>query len=206
MRRIVVGMSGASGAPLTVELLKELKSIPEAETHFVYTKGAEETLRQETGITMEEMAALADVVYDNSHIGAAIASGSFRTEGMLVVPCSMKTAAGIASGYSENLLLRAADVILKERRKLVLAVRECPLSSIHLRNLLELSQAGAVILPSVLTYYQHPESVSDLTRHMVGKLLDQFGLDCGGFRRWDGSNADAFIGCADESDHRITKG
>lgn len=185
-RRLVVGISGGSGMPIALELLRQLKENPEVETHLMYTRGAELTLAQETGVTPAELDALADVVYDNRNIGAGPASGTFQTMGMVVVPCSMKTAAGICSGYSENLLLRAADVTLKERRKLVLVARECPLSTIHLRNLLELSQMGVEILPPMLTYYNHPKTLEDCTRHIVGKILDRFGIEGDHFRRWEG--------------------
>ncbi len=186
MKRIIVGISGASGAPIALELLKQLQKIREAEVHLVYSKGAEMTLLQETDCSLAQLHSLADLVYDNSNIGAAIASGSYRTGAMVIVPCSMKTVAGIASGYSDNLLLRAADVILKERRKLVLVTRECPLSSIHLRNMLELSNMGAVILPPVLSYYNHPETIQEATNHIVGKILDQLGYDMEGYKRWMG--------------------
>lgn len=172
--------------PIALELLRQLKENPEVETHLMYTRGAELTLAQEAGVTPAELDALADVVYDNRNIGAGPASGTFQTMGMVVVPCSMKTAAGICSGYSENLLLRAADVTLKERRKLVLVARECPLSTIHLRNLLELSQMGVEILPPMLTYYNHPKTLEDCTRHIVGKILDRFGIEGDHFRRWEG--------------------
>ncbi|MCD8120484.1 MAG: UbiX family flavin prenyltransferase [Lachnospiraceae bacterium] len=184
-KRLIIGMSGASGAPLTVELLRQLRQYSDQiETHLVVTRGAELTLAEETKLSIADLCALADVTYDNSNIGAAIASGSFRTMGMVVVPCSMKTLAGIVSGYSENLLLRAADVTLKERRKLVLVPREAPFGTIHLRNLYEVSQLGAVVIPPVLSYYNHPETVDDCTRHIVGKVLDQFDLEGDGFRRW----------------------
>ncbi|MGM9593049.1 MAG: UbiX family flavin prenyltransferase [Candidatus Onthomonas sp.] len=186
MRRLVVGISGATGIPIALELLRQLKENPEVETHLIYTRGAEMTLAQESDLTLEELHALADVVYDNRNIGAGPASGTFKTMGMVVVPCSMKTAAGICSGYSENLLLRAADVTLKEGRRLVLVARECPLSTIHLRNLLELSQMGVEILPPMLAYYNHPETVEDCTRHIAGKILDRFGIEGAGFRRWEG--------------------
>lgn len=182
-KRLIVGISGASGAPLAIALLKALKET-DVETHVVVTKGGEMTLRQECGIGLENIPA--DILYANGNIGAAIASGSYRTVGMIVVPCSMKTVAGIHSGYSDNLLLRAADVTLKERRKLVLVARECPLSTIHLRNMYELSQMGAVILPPMLSYYNHPQSVEDATNHIVGKILDQFDMDTSCFRRWEG--------------------
>ena len=174
--RLVVGLSGASGAPIALEVLRQLKKAG-VETHLVYTRGGEMTLRQETGLSPEELRAMADVVYDNENIGAAIASGTFRTGGMIVVPCSMKTAAGIVSGYSDNLLLRAADVTIKEQRKLVLVAREAPLSRIHLRNLYELSKLGAVIIPPVLSYYNHPDSVEACTAHIAGKVLEPFGIE-----------------------------
>lgn len=185
-QRLIVGMSGASGAPLAVELLRRLRCCPEIESHLVVTHGAELTLRQECAMTLGELKALASVCHDNRSIGASIASGSFKTLGMVVVPCSMKTAAGIHSGYSDNLLLRAADVCLKERRKLVLVARETPLSTIHLRNLYELSSMGAVILPPMLTYYQNPDSMEALTCHIVGKILDQFGIEMPCYHRWEG--------------------
>jgi polyprenyl P-hydroxybenzoate/phenylacrylic acid decarboxylase-like protein len=179
-------MSGASGAPLTIELLRQLHDHhPEVETHLVVTKGGEMTLTQETDMTMEELKSLATVWHSNKNIGAAPASGSFKTMGMIVVPCSMKTVAGIVSGYSDNLLLRAADVVMKERRKLVLVAREAPLSTIHLRNLCEASQMGAVILPPMLTYYNHPQSLEDCTRHTVNRILSQFDLDENSYQ-WEG--------------------
>lgn len=184
-KRLIVGMSGASGAPLTLELLRQLQAYRDAiEVHFVMTRSAALTLGQETDYTVQQLYALVDKVYDNGNIGDGPASGSFRTMGMIVVPCSMKTLAGIVSGYSDNLLLRAADVTLKEHRKLVLVPRECPLSNIHLRNMYEAGQAGAVILPPVLSYYNRPECVQDCTAHIVGKILDQFDLECTDFRRW----------------------
>lgn len=187
--RLVIGMSGASGAPLTVELLRRLRDThPEVETHLVVTRGAELTLAQETETSLEELRGLASVSHENADIGAAIASGGFKAMGMIVAPCSMKTVAGIVSGYSDNLLLRAADVCLKERRKLVLAARETPLSTVHLRNLYEASKLGAVILPPVLTYYHHPQSLEDCTRHTVRRILSQFGLDGGG-DQWEGMDA-----------------
>ena len=134
---------------------------------------------------VEELKAMASVWHDNGSIGASVASGSFRTMGMAVVPCSMKTVAGIVSGYSDNLLLRAADVCMKERRKLVLAARESPLSTVHLRNLCEASQLGAVIVPPMLTYYNHPASLADCTSHTANRILAQFGLDSGS-HEWEG--------------------
>lgn len=187
MKRMIVGISGATGMPVAIELLRQLKKRPETETHLIYTEGAERTLRTEGGVSAEELRSLADFVYDSRDIGAGPASGSWDCGGMIVVPCSMKTLAGIHSGYSDNLLLRAADVTLKERRKLVLVARECPLGTIHLRNMYELSQMGAVILPPMLSYYNHPQSVEDCTCHVVGKILQQFGLEGENYRRWDGA-------------------
>lgn len=183
-QRIIIGMSGASGIPIAVELLRQLKNAPDIESHLVYTKSFEMTIPFETEWTLEDIRSLADTVYDNRNIGAGPASGTFRTMGMVIVPCSMKTLAGIVSGYSDNLLLRAADVTLKERRKLVLVTRECPLGTVHLRNMYEASQLGAVILPPVLSFYNHPESLEDCTKHIVGKILDQFGLECDDMKRW----------------------
>lgn len=183
--RLIVGVSGASGAPLAAEVLRLLQQT-QYESHLILTRGAEITIPAETGMSVEAFRSLADVVYDNANIGAGPASGSFRTAGMIVVPCSMKTAAGIHSGYSENLLLRAADVTLKERRKLVLVAREAPLSTIHLRNLYELSQMGAVILPPMLNYYCGAKTLEEMTAQVAGRVLDQF--DCAGdtLTRWEG--------------------
>lgn len=186
MKRLVVGISGGSGIPLAVELLRQLRQVDGIETHLVCTRGGEITAQQESDLSMEEIRRLADVVYDNNDIGAHIASGTYKTEGMVVVPCSMKTVAGICSGYTDNLLLRAADVTLKERRKLILVARECPLNTIHLRNMYELSQMGVEILPPMLTYYNHPQTIEDCTRHIVGKILDRFDIEGEDFRRWNG--------------------
>ena len=185
--RIVVGISGASGAPLAIELLKALKQT-NYETHLIITPGGWRTLAEETPLRVEDVCALSDAVHNANDLGAPPASGSWRSSGMIVIPCSMKTLAGIHSGYSDNLLLRTADVTLKEHRKLVLVPRECPLSPIHLRNQYELSMMGAVILPPVLGYYNHPKSIQDMQQHLVGKILDQFGIDYAAFRRWGESN------------------
>lgn len=185
IKRIIIGISGASGAPLAVEVLRALQKLPDWETHLTITLGAEKTIAQETSLSIEYVHSLADVYHDIHNIGACIASGTFQTEGMIVVPCSMKTVSGIATGYSENLLLRAADVVLKERRKLVLVARETPLNSIHLRNLLSLSDMGVTIIPPMLTYYNSPTSVEDITRHIAGKILDQFNISYDGMCRWN---------------------
>jgi polyprenyl P-hydroxybenzoate/phenylacrylic acid decarboxylase-like protein len=183
-KRLVVGISGASGAVLGIELLQALQLIPGWETHLVVSNGARRTIALETSRSMKEVAALATRFHPVEDVGALIASGTFKTCGMVVVPCSMKTVAGIASGYSDNLLLRAADVTLKERRRLVLVPRETPLGPVHLRNLLAASELGAVILPPVLTFYNQPTSIEDMTRHIVGRILDVFDLELPGFRRW----------------------
>jgi len=185
--RIIVGISGASGAPLAIELLKALKQT-KFETHLIVTPGGWRTIAEETSFSTEDVCALADVVHDVNNVGASPASGSWRNAGMIVIPCSMKTLAGIHSGYSDNLLLRAADVTLKERRKLVLVPRESPMGPIHLRNQYELSMLGAVILPPVLSYYNHPETIQDMEQHLVGKILDQFDIDYSAFRRWGENN------------------
>lgn len=182
---MLIGMSGASGAPLAVELLKQLKKRDEVEIHLVITRGAQMTLLQECDLEIEQVKALADVYYENDAIGARVASGSFLMEGMIIVPCSMKTVAGIVSGYSDNLLLRAADVTLKERRKLVLAARESPLSTVHLRNLYELSRLGAVIIPPMLTYYNKPATLEDCTAYAAQRILRQFGLEDDEYE-WEG--------------------
>lgn len=185
--RILIGISGASGAPLAIELLKALQCT-KFETHLIVTPGGWRTINEETDYTMDQVCALADCIHDVNDLAAPPSSGSWRTAGMIVIPCSMKTLAGIHSGYSENLLLRAADVTLKEQRKLVLVPRECPMSPIHLRNQYELSMMGTVILPPVFSYYNHPESIKDMEQHLIGKILDQFGEDYSPFRRWGEHN------------------
>jgi len=183
-KRLVIGMSGASGAVLGIMLLEIMKDYPGWETHLVISEGAKMTIAHETEYTIEQVNHLADKVYDIKNIGDSIASGSFQTEGMIIVPCSMKTVAGIASGYSDNLLLRAADVTLKERRKLVIAARESPFSIIHLKNLLCLTEAGAYIMPPVVNYYHKPLSLEDMNLAIIGKMLDKFGIEVDGYQRW----------------------
>ena len=183
-KRIVIGMSGASGAILGIEALRIFRELAEYETHLIVSMGATLTIALETESTLDEVRGLADVVHDNANLGAAVASGSFRTMGMLVVPCSMKTVAGIAHGFSDNLLLRAADVMLKEGRPLVLMPRETPLSIIHLRNLLAAAEAGAAIVPPMVTHYHGPTSIADMNRHLLGKALGRMGIDLPGMKRW----------------------
>ncbi len=186
-KKIVVGATGASGIPLLIKCLELIKENPDYESHLVMSRGAEITLEHETDIKIENVYAMADYTYDILATGAKLASGSFNTDGMLVVPCSMKTLAGIHSGYADNLLLRAADVTLKELRPLVLAVRETPLSSIHLRNMYEMSMIqGVRIIPPMPAYYIKPKSIEEITYHSASKLLEPFGLEAPSYKRWNG--------------------
>lgn len=184
MRRIVVGISGASGSIYGYAALKALREAGGVETHLVVTESAKKTIAIETDKSADDFAALADVVYDDNDLAAAVASGSFLTDGMLVIPCSMRSASAIASSLDGNLLVRAADVCLKERRRLVLVVRETPLHLGHLRTLASLAEIGAVILPPIPAMYAKPRSVEDIVAHTVGKALDQFGVANELFNRW----------------------
>ncbi|MBQ7515335.1 MAG: UbiX family flavin prenyltransferase [Schwartzia sp.] len=184
--RLIIGMSGASGAVLGYEALKALREIPKMETHLIVTEGAAQTLRYETNLEMKDLTALADVVHENGNLAAAIASGSFPTDGMIVIPCSMKTLAGIVSGYAENLLLRAADVCLKEGRRLVLVPRETPLSPLHLRNIKEAADLGCRIVPPMMTFYNGADTVEKMTQCIIGKVLAQFGLPYAPYAPWPG--------------------
>jgi len=181
--RIIVGISGASGAIYGIRLLEELGRAG-VETHLVISSWARETIRQETDYTPEGVEALASVCYSPEDQSAAISSGSFVTAGMVVVPCSMKTVAAIAHGYADNLLVRAADVCLKEQRKLILVPRESPLSAVHLENLLRLARLGVVILPPVPAFYHRPRSVEEIVDHTVGRVLDHLGVPHRLLRRW----------------------
>ncbi|GLY92563.1 putative UbiX-like flavin prenyltransferase [Actinoallomurus iriomotensis] len=183
--RLVVGMTGATGAIIGVRLLTALREL-DVETHLVVSRWARATITEETPYAVREVTNLASVSYPPDDQGAAISSGSFRTDGMVVVPCSMKTVAGIRTGYANDLIGRAADVTLKERRRLVLLARETPLSTIHLENLLALSQMGATVLPPAPAFYNHPSTIGDIVEHIVGRTLDQFGLDLPTARRWTG--------------------
>ncbi|MBR1729926.1 MAG: UbiX family flavin prenyltransferase [Selenomonadaceae bacterium] len=173
--KLIVGMSGASGSIIAVELLKNLRR-EDVEIHLVVTDGAALTFKHEINFDLEDLKQLANFVYDVKDIDTSIASGSFKTDGMVIVPCSMKTVAGIANGYAENLLLRAADVCIKENRKLVIVPREIPLSRIHLKNLKELAENGVVIIPPMLTFYNKPSTIQDQIDHVVSKILMQFNL------------------------------
>ncbi|MEO9903822.1 UbiX family flavin prenyltransferase [Nisaea sp.] len=185
--RLIIAISGASGIVYGVRLLEMLKALPveqKIETHLIMSRAAEVTLAHETDLKVRDVEKLADVVHANKDIGAAVASGSFRTMGMIIAPCSMKSLAEIATGVTDTLLSRAADVILKERRRLVCMVRETPLHSGHLRNMLSLSDMGAIIAPPVPAFYAKPESIADMVDHSVGRVLDLFDIDSGTVRRW----------------------
>ena len=183
--RLIVGISGATGTIYGVRLLERLREVG-VETHLVLSRWGARTLLHETSYTRDQVQALAHTAYSPNDMGAAISSGSFRTDGMIIAPCSAKTLAAIAHGYGDNLIHRAADVILKERRKLVLAVREAPLSEIHLENMLRVSRAGAVILPPMPAFYHRPTTVDEIVDHTVSRVLDQFGLESPGTPRWAG--------------------
>jgi 4-hydroxy-3-polyprenylbenzoate decarboxylase len=183
--RLVVAMTGATGAIIGVRLLTALREL-DVETHLVVSRWARATITEETPYTVREVTNLASVSYSPDDQGAVISSGSFRTDGMIVVPCSMKTVAGIRTGYADDLIGRAADVTMKERRRLVLLARETPLSTIHLENLLALSRMGATVLPPAPAFYNHPSTIVDIVEHIVGRTLDQFELDLATVRRWTG--------------------
>jgi polyprenyl P-hydroxybenzoate/phenylacrylic acid decarboxylase-like protein len=183
-RRLVVGVTGSSAPQLAIALLTVLREAGEVEVHLVVSRGAERSLELEMDMKRAEVEALGDVVYDPQDMGAAISSGSFLVDGMVIMPCSMKTLASVASGLSLDLVARAADVTLKERRPLVLVTRETPLSLIHIRNMETVTLAGATVLPPVPAFYHKPESIDDLLRHTAGKVLDQFGIPHDAFRRW----------------------
>lgn len=183
--RLIVGMTGASGSIYAVRLLETLRAV-NVETHLVMSQWAARTLVHETRYTVQDVQQLADQRYAIGDVGAAIASGSFLTLGMVIVPCSMRTLAAVAHGYGDNLIHRAADVVVKERRKLVLAVRESPLSDIHLENMLRLSRMGVVIAPPMAAFYHHPQTLDDAISFSVARLLDHLGLHPGDSHRWSG--------------------
>jgi flavin prenyltransferase len=182
-RRLIIGISGASGVVYGIRMLEVLREI-DVETHLVMTKSAEMTLAYESSMTKSAVRALADVAYSVSDIGAAISSGSFRTAGMIVAPCSIRSLAAIATGATSCLLTRAADVVLKERRRLVLLVRETPLHLGHLRSLVQATENGAIVMPPVPAFYTRPQSVDDIVNHTVGRALDLFDIDAKLVRRW----------------------
>ena len=183
--RLIVALSGATGSIYGVRLLECLRAAG-VETHLVLSRWGVRTLLHETAYSKEQVEALATKAYAPGDMGAAISSGSFRTDGMVIAPCSAKTLAAVAHGFGENLVHRAADVVLKERRRLVLVVREAPLSDIHLENMLKLSRMGAVMLPPMPAFYNRPRTVDDIVDHTVSRMLDQFGIEVPGMPRWSG--------------------
>ncbi|MGW7080071.1 non-oxidative hydroxyarylic acid decarboxylases subunit B [Streptomyces sp. NPDC054866] len=187
--RLIVGMTGATGAAIGVRLLENLAQLPDVETHLVLSRWARTTIELETGLPVAEVSALADVTHHPDDQGATISSGSFRTDGMVIVPCSMKTLAGIRAGYAEGLVARAADVVLKERRRLVLVPRETPLSEIHLENMLALARQGVRMVPPMPAFYNHPQTVDDIVDHITARVLDQFDLPAPAAKRWEGMRA-----------------
>lgn len=188
MKRIIVGISGASGVIYGVRMLQVLQQIAEVETHLVMSQSARQTLALETDLTLREVQGLADVTHDQRNIAASISSGSFKTAGMVILPCSIKTLSGIANSYSDDLLTRAADVVLKERRPLVLCVRETPLHIGHLRLLTRTAEMGAVIMPPMPAYYHRPKTLQDIVDQTVNRVLDQFDIELPRdlFNRWQG--------------------
>jgi flavin prenyltransferase len=185
-RRIVVAITGASGAAYGVRAVEMLRAIPEVETHLIITAGARKTLAYETATDAAALAKLADVVYREDDLAAPVSSGSYRTDGMVVIPCSIKTLSGVANCHDDNLVVRAADVVLKERRRLVLVVRETPLHLSHLRLMTEVTAAGGIIVPPVPAFYHHPQTVADIVNQTVGRVFDLFGLDVQAVQRWEG--------------------
>lgn len=185
--RMIVGVSGATGVEMSFYLLKALRSLKDCEIHLILSEGAKLTWELESSIPMDQLTALADVIHDNKNLAASISSGSFVTDGMIIMPCSMKTLAGITAGFAENLLLRAADVCMKEGRKVVLVPREMPLSRLHLRNMECAAEYGCVIVPPVLTFYNGSKTVEDQINHIVGKILLQFGITYEKFVPWTGT-------------------
>jgi len=187
--RLVVGISGSSAPALGRTLLAALRELGTVETHLVISRSARRTIELELGVEPAALERLADVVHDPDDVAAAISSGSFRTLGMVVAPCSMRTLAAIATGNTTDLLTRAADVCLKERRPLVLSAREAPLSLVHIRNMEAATLAGATILPPVVSFYHRPRSIEELLEHIAGRILDQVGIEHALGRRWGGASA-----------------
>ncbi len=189
MKRLIVGLSGASGAIYGVRLLQVLRNVADVETHLVMSQAARQTLSLETDLSLRDVQALADVVHDARDIAASISSGSFKTAGMVILPCSIKTLSGIVNSYTDTLVTRAADVVLKERRPLVLCVRETPLHLGHLRLMTQAAELGAVIMPPVPAFYHRPQTLDDIINQTVNRVLDQFDIDLPEdlFTRWQGA-------------------
>lgn len=189
MKRLIIGISGASGTIYGVRLLQVLRNVTEVETHLVMSQAARQTLSLETDLSLRDVQALADVVHDARDIAASISSGSFKTAGMVILPCSIKTLSGIVNSYTDTLVTRAADVVLKERRPLVLCVRETPLHLGHLRLMTQAAELGAVIMPPVPAFYHRPQSLDDVINQTINRVLDQFDIDLPEdlFTRWQGA-------------------
>lgn len=185
MRRLIVGITGSTGAIFGIRMLEALKHC-DVESHLIISKWGQRTIEHETGYSVEQVRELATVVHSPGDMSAELSSGSFITEGMVVIPCSVRTLGGIAQGVGDHLVHRAADVVLKERRRLVLVVRETPLSEVHLENMLKLARMGVTILPPMPAFYNHPKTVGDIVDHIVFRVLDQFGISAPFAKRWDG--------------------
>lgn len=185
-KKIVIGISGASGTTYAIDLIKKLHANPEVETHGVISTWAKQNLKLESDMSLHELESLLDYHYTINDLGATIASGSFLVDGMVIVPASMKTVAAVSMGYSDNLIARAADVTLKEQRKLILVPRETPLSTIHLENLTRLSRLGVQIIPPIPAFYNHPETIADLVNHQTMKIMDALGIENESDGRWKG--------------------
>jgi len=185
--RLVVGVSGSSGSIYGIRLLEVLRGVPDLDTHLIISAAAKRTILEETDYAVKDVEALATHVYDNRDIGAALASGSFRTGGMVIAPCSIKTASALANCYADTLICRAGDVTLKEGRPLIVVVRETPLHAGHLRQLLTLAELGAVILPPVPAFYHRPKTVEDIVNHTVGRVLDRLGIPHELTTEWTGT-------------------
>lgn len=187
--KIIVGITGATGAIFGVRILESLNRL-NVETHLILSKWAETTIKLETNYSVKDIQCMASVVHSSSNLAAPISSGSFRTDGMVIAPCSMKTLAAIRVGYTDNLITRAADVVLKERGKLVLMAREAPLNEIHLENMTALSRAGAIIMPPMMAFYNQPQTLDDAINHIVARTLDQFGIESNLTKRWGAAQKD----------------
>jgi 4-hydroxy-3-polyprenylbenzoate decarboxylase len=192
-KRLIVGISGASGVIYAIRLLQILSDVAEVETHLVMSAAAGTTISLETDYKPDQVSSLADVTYRFRDVAAAIASGSFKTDGMIVIPCSMKTLAGIANSFSDNLLLRAADVVLKDRRRLILVPRETPLHLGHLRLMVQATEMGAIVAPPMPAFYHHPRKIADIIDQTVNRVLDLMGIELATdlFQRWEGGKLDS---------------
>lgn len=186
LRRLVVGVTGATGATYAVQLLRALQGVPDVESHLVVSPAGVLNIKYELGMTRQEVHALADKVYSFRDVGATLASGGFATTGMVVVPCSMRTLAAVAHGLSDNLVTRAADVTLKERRRLVMMVRETPFNLAHLRNMTAVTEMGGIVFPPLPAFYHHPASIDEMVQHTVARVLELFDIEVPG-PHWEGT-------------------